>query len=139
MYSVYVKYRELTIGEGHVTDGCIHDIEVHEKYRNRGVATNIVKQLVSLGGNWMWVAVNDIQAIRIYESIGFRVSEKDGDFFKMTYQNCKSKVHMTANCNRNNGDNLRNMNNEELARYLWIETNRMTVEEWLDWLNREAK
>lgn len=133
MYSVYVKDCELTIGEGHVTDGCIHDVEVHEKYRNRGVATNIVKQLVNLGGNWMWVAVNDIQAIRIYESIGFRVSEKDGDYFKMTYQNRKSKVR-----NRNNGDNLRSMNNEELARYLWIETNRMTVEEWLDWLNRET-
>lgn len=40
---------------------------------------------------------------------------------------------------KNHGDKLRSMNNEQLARYLWIETNRMTVEEWLDWLNREAK
>ncbi len=35
----------------------------------------------------------------------------------------------------NNGDKLRSMTNEELARYLWIETDRMTPEEWLDWLN----
>lgn len=34
-----------------------------------------------------------------------------------------------------NGDKLRNMTNEELARYLWIEADRMTPEEWLDWLN----
>lgn len=34
-----------------------------------------------------------------------------------------------------NGDKLRCMTNEQLARYLWIETDRMTPEEWLDWLN----
>lgn len=34
-----------------------------------------------------------------------------------------------------NGDKLRSMTNEQLARYLWIETDRMTPEEWLDWLN----
>lgn len=34
-----------------------------------------------------------------------------------------------------NGDKLRSMTNEQLARYLWIESDRMTPEEWLDWLN----
>jgi len=34
-----------------------------------------------------------------------------------------------------NGDKLRDMTNEQLAWYLWIETDRMTPEEWLDWLN----
>lgn len=36
---------------------------------------------------------------------------------------------------KNNGDKLRSMTNEELARYLWIESDRMTPEAWLDWLN----
>lgn len=34
------------------------------------------------------------------------------------------------------GDLLRNMSNEELARYLYIESGRMTEAEWLDWLER---
>ena len=48
-------------------------------------------------------------------------------------------VHVTTKFRCNNGDKIRYMDNEQLARYLWIETSRMTVEEWLDWLNREAK
>ena len=47
----------------------------------------------------------------------------------------KSDIHILR---RNNGDKLRSMSNEELARYLWIETSRMTAEEWLDWLNKES-
>ena len=34
------------------------------------------------------------------------------------------------------GDLLRSMSNAELARYLYIESNRMTEAEWLEWLDR---
>lgn len=35
-------------------------------------------------------------------------------------------------------EKIRAMTVEELARYLWIESGRMTVEEWLDWLRSEV-
>lgn len=36
----------------------------------------------------------------------------------------------------NNGDHIRSMSNAELARYLYIESNRMSETEWLEWLDR---
>lgn len=38
-----------------------------------------------------------------------------------------------------NRDKLRNLDNHELARFLWLESGRMTVEEWEDWLNKECE
>lgn len=45
-------------------------------------------------------------------------------------------VHTALSKPCNHGDLLRSMSNAELARYLYIESNRMTEAEWLEWLDR---
>lgn len=47
-------------------------------------------------------------------------------------------LNVTTKFRVTNGDKIRNMGNEELAAYLWLESDRMSKEGWLDWLNREA-
>ena len=45
-------------------------------------------------------------------------------------------VHTALSKPHNHDDLLRSMSNAELARYLYIESNRMTEAEWLEWLDR---
>lgn len=61
-----------------------------------------------------------------------QLNEKHTELPKDVLDECKRTAAMFQ---QNNGDKLRSMTNEQLARYLWIETDRMTPEEWLDWLN----
>ena len=38
---------------------------------------------VILGGSWMWVAVSNMPAISLYSSLGFRIAETDGGYYRM--------------------------------------------------------
>ena len=41
--------------------------------------------------------------------------------------------------NQTHAEQIRAMDDAQLARYLWIESGRMTAEEWLDWLRMEVQ
>ena len=68
--------------------------------------------------------------------INEKLNEKHTELPKDVVDECRRTVQMfMREKQQNNGDKLRSMTNEQLARYLWIESDRMTPEEWLDWLN----
>ena len=83
--TIRITGRENNIASGSVTDGCIHDVEVSSNYRRQGYGTKLVKSLVKLGGNWMWVAASNQAAISLYQSLGFRIVESDGGWHRMEY------------------------------------------------------
>ena len=63
------------VGSGCVTNDCIHDVEVVEGHRRRGIGTNIIKALRILGGTWLWVDTEDVGAMKFYEKCGFEIEE----------------------------------------------------------------
>lgn len=79
--TIFEGDRDIAVGS--VTDGCIHDVEVAMEYRRHGYGTTLVKSLMLLGGSWMWVAVSNMPAISLYSSLGFRIVETDGGYYRM--------------------------------------------------------
>ena len=68
---------------GRVTGGYIHDLEVSQEYRRRGIATGIVTNLVTLGGTFLWVAKDNEPAIALYRKLGFRVDTEEEGYYRM--------------------------------------------------------
>ena len=81
--TVTISEDDCEIAVGSVTDGCIHDVEVAMEYRRHGYGEMIVKSLMLFGGRWMWVAVSNMPAISLYRSLGFRIAETDGGYYRM--------------------------------------------------------
>lgn len=79
--TIFEGDRDIAVGS--VTDGCIHDVEVAMEYRRHGYGTTLVKSLMLLGGSWMWVAASNMPAISLYSSLGFRITETDGGYYRM--------------------------------------------------------
>lgn len=79
--TIFEGDRDIAVGS--VTDGCIHDVEVAMEYRRHGYGTTLVKSLMLLGGSWMWVAASNMPAISLYSSLGFRIIETDGGYYRM--------------------------------------------------------
>ena len=71
------------IGKGRVTGDVIHDLDVELKYRRHGIATEIVRKLIGLGGRRLFVDVKNMPAIRLYQKCGFEIVDDDGRFYKM--------------------------------------------------------
>lgn len=70
------------VGSGFVLDGCIHDVEVTENHRRKGIGTKIINALRILGGTWLWVDTEDDGVLKFYESLGFVVEKLiDGERF----------------------------------------------------------
>lgn len=70
------------VGSGFVLDGCIHDVEVTENHRRKGIGTKIIKALRNIGGTWLWVDTEDVGVMQFYEKCGFEVDEYiDGERF----------------------------------------------------------
>ena len=81
--TVTISEGDCEIAVGSVTDGCIHDVEVAMEYRRHGYGAMLVKSMMLLGGSWMWVAASNIPAISLYSSLGFRIAETDGGYYRM--------------------------------------------------------
>ena len=81
--TIKIADHENDIAYGSVTGSCIHDLEVYEHYRNQGYGRKLLKALIQLGGNWMWVSADNQAAISLYRSLGFKVMETDDGWYRM--------------------------------------------------------
>ena len=80
--SILINNKEV-IGRGRITEDVIHDLDVDLKYRGQGVATEIVRKLIGLGGRQLFVHVKNMPAIRLYQKCGFEIVDEADGFYKM--------------------------------------------------------
>ena len=71
------------IAKGSITNKCIHSIDILPEYQHQGYGKTILKQLIKLGGNWLWVNINNSPAISLYTQFNFQIIDQTNDFYKM--------------------------------------------------------
>ena len=69
-------------------DGTLLDeIYLEEEYRNKGIGTNIIKEVISNNDLiYLWVYKENIQAISLYKKLGFVVIEETESRYYMKYR-----------------------------------------------------
>ena len=73
----------VVVAHGRLTEDCIHDIDVNSDYRRHGFATEIIQELIQLGGKRLWVKTDNNAAISLYKKIGFVIFKEDGGYYEM--------------------------------------------------------
>ena len=68
-------------------DGILLDeIYIEEKYRNKGIGTNIIKEVISNNNIiYLWVYKENISAISLYKKLGFNVIKETETRYYMKY------------------------------------------------------
>lgn len=68
-------------------DGILLDeIYLEEEYRNKGIGTNIIKEVISNNDIiYLWVYKENMQAISLYKKLGFVVIEETESRYYMKY------------------------------------------------------
>jgi ribosomal protein S18 acetylase RimI-like enzyme len=79
-----LKDNHTEIAHGRMTDGCIHDVDVHPEYRRCGHGTEIVSRLIDMGGRYLWVASDNQPAVELYLSLGFHIEQESNGYYKMS-------------------------------------------------------
>lgn len=74
---------DTVIGRGRLTGVYIHDLDVTELYRRHGLGSEIVRELIGLGGRRLWCAVDNLPALAMYEKLGFKQIREDGGYYEM--------------------------------------------------------
>lgn len=66
----------------------LDEIFIEEQYRNKGIGTTIIKDVVSKSNNnvYLWVYKDNIKAVNLYNKIGFNIKEKTDSRYYMEYK-----------------------------------------------------
>ena len=66
----------------------LDEIFIEEQYRNKGLGTSIIKDIVSKSNNnvYLWVYKDNIKAVNLYNKIGFNIKEKTDSRYYMEYK-----------------------------------------------------
>lgn len=70
-------------------DGVLVDeIYLEKNYRNQGIGTDIIKEIISKNGNiYLWVYKLNEKAISLYKRLGFKIKEETETRYYMKYSN----------------------------------------------------
>ena len=65
----------------------LDEIFIEEQYRNKGIGTSIIKDVVSKSNSnvYLWVYKDNIKAFNLYNKIGFNIKEKTDSRYYMEY------------------------------------------------------
>lgn len=65
----------------------LDEIFIEEQYRNKGIGTNIIKNIIAnIDSNiYLWVYKDNIKAIKLYSKLGFNIKEKTDSRYYMEY------------------------------------------------------
>ena len=81
---IRIKDNDRTIARCSVTDHCIHDLDVHKDYRRRGYAKRMIGVLErNYDADWLWVKADNLEAVSLYNNLGFRIAEIEDGCYKM--------------------------------------------------------
>ena len=66
----------------------LDEIFIEEQYRNKGIGTSIIKDVVSKSNNnvYLWVYKDNIKAVNLYNRIGFNIKEETDSRYYMEYK-----------------------------------------------------
>lgn len=66
----------------------LDEIFIEEQYRNKGIGTSIIKDVVSKSNSnvYLWVYKDNIKAVNLYNKIGFNIKEKTDSRYYMEYK-----------------------------------------------------
>lgn len=84
---ITIRDGDTVIAHGAATNHCIHDLDVHPNYRRCGYATSIIGTLMcEFDADWLWVEADNKEAVALYTGLGFKIAEKDGNYYKMYHE-----------------------------------------------------
>ena len=66
----------------------LDEIFIEEQYRNKGIGTSIIKNVVSKSNSnvYLWVYKDNIKAFNLYNKIGFNIKEETDSRYYMEYK-----------------------------------------------------
>ena len=66
----------------------LDEIFIEEQYRNKGIGTSIIKDVVSKSNSnvYLWVYKDNIKAFNLYNKIGFNIKEETDSRYYMEYK-----------------------------------------------------
>ena len=66
----------------------LDEIFIEEQYRNKGIGTSIIKDVVSKSKSnvYLWVYKDNIKASNLYNKIGFNIKEETDSRYYMEYK-----------------------------------------------------
>lgn len=66
----------------------LDEIFIEEQFRNKGIGTSIIKDVVSKSNNnvYLWVYKDNIKAVNLYNKIGFNIKEETDSRYYMEYK-----------------------------------------------------
>lgn len=66
----------------------LDEIFIEEQYRNKGIGTSIIKDVVSKSNSnvYLWVYKDNIKAFNLYNKIGFNIKEETDSRYYMKYK-----------------------------------------------------
>ena len=66
----------------------LDEIFIEEQYRNKGIGTSIIKDVVSKSNSnvYLWVYKDNIKAVNLYNKIGFNIKEETDIRYYMEYK-----------------------------------------------------
>ena len=66
----------------------IDEIYLYDEYRNKGIGTSIIKDVVSKSNSnvYLWVYKDNIKAFNLYNKIGFNIKEETDSRYYMEYK-----------------------------------------------------
>lgn len=66
----------------------LDEIFIEEQYRNKGIGTSIIKDVVSKSNSnvYLWVYKDNVKAVNLYNKIGFNIKEETDSRYYMEYK-----------------------------------------------------
>ena len=66
----------------------LDEIFIEEQYRNKGIGTSIIKDVISKSNNnvYLWVYKDNIKAVNLYNKLGFNIKEETDSRYYMEYK-----------------------------------------------------
>lgn len=82
------NFLTLLIQDERKYDTTIDEKFVEEQYRNKGIGTSIIKDVVSKSNSnvYLWVYKDNIKAFNLYNKIGFNIKEETDSRYYMEYK-----------------------------------------------------
>ena len=81
---VTIKNDDAVVAQCSVTNHCIHDLEVLPEYRRLGYAKRMIRVLQRFyEADWLWVKADNVEAVALYNNLGFQIVEIDDGYYKM--------------------------------------------------------